>query len=1664
MTAHADWTATDFLAFGIPSLDRMFGPIDPDPKPGNNDPRADLRGYPLRPAWENEHPEGTTVCVIGPDGTGKSLLALHLVSDYARRTADQERPRIIYASTDLSVERARAIWKSFWLDVPHYRRTLLPFDPDRPTEPLAPEAEAKRVNLHPYRPMEQGEAFTRALTGEDAEGDVIFVDLEATTSGDDWGFLHNLLAVLPEPEKTAPRHLLVVDAVEGLETLVGERDAFGEPQTRRARIAQLVRAAASKAHLVFIAEEQKDGERLPDVFVADVVVRLRSEVDRDYARRSVEFEKVRGQAHTRGQHDFRIRQGGSRTGVVYNPDDPQVPPEGKPSVDGRQRMSYVQVFPSLHEHSRELQAPAGPAAESPPEQWRYASLGVYQIDAMLGRATTVWDLTRGRVATGGAGVDEMGLPIGTVTTLVGNESTYKSQLGRAFLSQAFRTRHVDRGIPEHVEIKKANEVDPLGGQGVAVLLTTNDNDADRLAGQLKHHLIATPPDSPLDDKEMTQARGLKERVIVRRLEPHHLPAAILVHIVRSLVEAAQDLLLAPFRARNPDLDVEEKWVLSYGVVADTPEAAVERRKLETKYPHRLPVGRRALSGRIRLVIDDWATILSTHPEVARDPLLVPYLLHYLRRQGVTTLIQRTRSGNPNDGATEDLDREVQAVRPLADHHLFTWHVPFYGERRVALTAIPGLRFGEDNPVRELRPGRVSELPPKRISEVEADRRREEEAKARGARAEPKSARDRADQDQGFDPEALVVDPHFELYADLEAGRPKPVLLQVRLYAESEDVPASRTYLAEVEHLFRQMFGQEERVTVVRPEYGSSYDLLRELSYLRSEAKLDHTLVLQVDEFWAESRSELQRQEGYMNARTVDRNGTAIRAEDPFQLFQLTDATVACLRERRNLRVVREALREPLRELWRVRAEERFNSEKHPNHPAKAAEGLPPDEPERLDWIARRVASSLLLRPAEEVEAGVQAHVKWVAEKRVAKERVDPYGPDAVPPTKPDQIPMRLNEDLNVYRYEFFDLIGYGKAPVGVHPYKETEKEFPIYKVPFTWDFGFLVCDREAWERAADARDHRTRRVTWEPVDADGKEWEQADPKKSRFRAVVEMESVRHTWLRLWKIGVPTIDPHAIRELGSVSTAEPVRFITATPSRIGQVPGEQGEVVAYVETPPPAPSAHWTEFQNLTRNETGPDGKRVQKKAFAVFHRTGDAPAGKNIAGGHDPQHQDGPVSWREFLGACRTVARTTREGAIPFDLDLMAVETFSCLVFEVWMSEIHQACATACATQSMPRLRGEEADEEEKRQLVHRLAELLHPLGRCANPAAGPTDEGDTRWRPRTLRGQQSGHSLTDLLGRVGEDGELVPEAAAYRRALYRTFLLLDEAFAPGQLPEDNLVLQPRAASPRAVASRHWYSTASAALTAADRRGRFTVVGLPGNFTTRGDWFLAVARGSRSHRLGERAIDILSSRRGNISRLQAGIGLPVRTVVGPGGVGQKRLEYRTSLPVVRDMGREEWIPYTELRKLGAHDDGDRLGRKNNFFWFWRSTIQSYDVHARIWQKWLRDVLKQWAGWEKPRAPAVDSKLFPVNSPDNLAVTQDQPWWDGFVEYDYYRCKDIAAPEGKLCYVVETSERWGRFQEYCDGLVSALRRAGHSDIQPSAEPPRGGEAPTGVGDA
>ena len=64
-------------------------------------------------------------CITGPDGAGKSLLALTAASMFAAREPQKNKQRVVYASTDLNFNQALKSWQNFGLDSPKKRRELL---------------------------------------------------------------------------------------------------------------------------------------------------------------------------------------------------------------------------------------------------------------------------------------------------------------------------------------------------------------------------------------------------------------------------------------------------------------------------------------------------------------------------------------------------------------------------------------------------------------------------------------------------------------------------------------------------------------------------------------------------------------------------------------------------------------------------------------------------------------------------------------------------------------------------------------------------------------------------------------------------------------------------------------------------------------------------------------------------------------------------------------------------------------------------------------------------------------------------------------------------------------------------------------------------------------------------------------------------------------------------------------------------------------------------------------------------------------------------------------------------------------------------------------------------------------------------------------------------
>lgn len=266
-----------------------------------------------------------------------------------------------------------------------------------------------------------------------------------------------------------------------------------------------------------------------------------------------------------------------------------------------------------------------------------------------------------------------------------------------------------------------------------------------------------------------------------------------------------------------------------------------------------------LSWGIRVVIDDFRVLKNTYVDIRDEPLLLRFLVFHLGREGVTTLLIDTQSGRPDTMVATALDSEL---RSLVENRIYTWRFPFYGENRVAIAAIPPVSPTFPLVIRELRQGRA----------------------------------------QGTGPDAapLFVDPHFELYKGIEKGEPEPVALEIKLF---EETPGVKTYIDYENERYIKLFAPHASSDLERGRYiifgaqQDDYDKLRDLSYIQSNTQLDHTLVIQIDEFWLMQHPDLRRTGAYRSQWQYLNTITSVKSEigglekvqenDPFRLFQET---------------------------------------------------------------------------------------------------------------------------------------------------------------------------------------------------------------------------------------------------------------------------------------------------------------------------------------------------------------------------------------------------------------------------------------------------------------------------------------------------------------------------------------------------------------------------------------------------------------------------------------------------------------------------------------------------------------------------------------------------------------------------------------------------------
>jgi hypothetical protein len=355
--------------------------------------------------------------------------------------------------------------------------------------------------------------------------------------------------------------------------------------------------------------------------------------------------------------------------------------------------------------------------------------------------------------------------------------------------------------------------------------------------------------------------------------------------------------------------------------------------------------------------------------------------------------------------------------------------------------------------------------------------------------------------------------------------------------------------------------------------------------------------------------------------------------------------------------------------------------------------------------------------------------------------------------------------------------------------------------------------------------------------------------------------------------------------------------------------------------------------------------------FGVFRHAGTAAR-------RDLFDYEGYVS-----GACRQVARveslSTSKPTAAFDLSLLSAQSVSCLIMEVWFSEIF--------------ITKELSDPKKAKEW-------------------GRSSVGKRCW------GDEPTETLLELL-------------KDYRTELYMAWLLLVEVLPMENLsdPEDRFELRLRGADPSAVACRHWYKTACQVAEAFTPETDVVVRRLPGRFSVRGDWFLAVANGSRSGVLADRALDLLSSRRANFARLQMGVGLPTRRLVRDTNHFR---QLRTGLWRFTADGQRNTVKYREVLDVGANNA--------NFFWLWRSSLKDYHYQARVWEKSIVRTLRMW---------------------NSVRNTKSAEWMDCFDLYDKLaQCRQSRQTSKDVRRTFELLTSWKGFNSLATFLEGQLALA------------------------
>jgi len=745
----------------IDSLDRMFIPVDSTGKLSSD--QYGIRATGKEGGKEKE--SRMTVSLSGCAGTGKSILSLHFASAFL---AENPNSLVLYISTDLSYAVAESQFSAFGLK--HPKKLLPPYVSHGDRE--------STLTLQPcsWKDLRHGgllgkiitpeaifsfedEASKSVTTSDDEQGgdqNLWFVDMQSSATGDDWGYLEEFFgSALPIIKKHKEHILIVVDAVEGLDTLV-ERGHAPTRHDRRQRLARFLETTSKYANVVFTLEVANNEQMAEEEFVADVAIHLRRQPMSDNPRITLEIPKARGMFAYQQLHEIQIRgDRGSWTDEQMNADDQQT---ARNSVLLIPNLAVAEQVLEHEEHPNARFSVWETNGPIPRESAPALKFNIKMLDNMLG--------------------DGDGLPPG-VHALIGEGDTFKSRALSSFLAHGlytpfegiyllyqngFEKHHSQYDDPNSMFAKaiwnRSVSIPPLRqalfGKGVtsppksvygtAVLFISGQKVT---AGDFfkclpdswyeavdDKNILKRPVDRTNDDKD--SRKGFTDFIINYSESTFQIPLKPDLK-ASDLTDPhyALDGIRPIFFRRIPSRPVSKealyytiseniKWAIIHQLRADTvsrlnlPSPALQimfadREKVKSgtdemailarleeftdKFCEYFPRVQYPEAWKVRVAFDDISAIMSVVEDENDRTELLKYVIDLCRRTGVTAIFSDTQPGGPLEVAKSPTG---QLFRSRMDTAIYTWHVPYGSGSKVAIAVVPPVNEQRQVVVRELK--------------------------------------------------------------------------------------------------------------------------------------------------------------------------------------------------------------------------------------------------------------------------------------------------------------------------------------------------------------------------------------------------------------------------------------------------------------------------------------------------------------------------------------------------------------------------------------------------------------------------------------------------------------------------------------------------------------------------------------------------------------------------------------------------------------------------------------------------------------------------------------------------------------------------------------------------------------------------------------------------